>query len=541
MTDICRLCLSNTGDFHSLSETRENLPISVIAMIVCPIKIEVNDSLTQTICEKCLQVILNAFILRTTSANSERILREIHTVHDEADFDNQQVVVEKEKESSENFDKIVCDDDFSQEVVDACSQSIADNYVVYDPQDEEDIDPESFNYKTSQLFEIEKDPTFSYYVDCSDADNKKSMVWNYFGILKDNQNVIVETEKNYYFCKICVEEKQSLKTKYKIDSTATSILFNHLQKLHGLTKSNLSVILNSNKPPSDTTACPVCNQTFNTNAFELHTVLEHENGEESRIRELISNCRVNCFKKSSKNKSIVWDYFGMLIDKGVIADEYHYYCRLCVEEKNDFHTKYTKNTSTSILMVHLKNAHTSKNQQESMERSTTTESYELTQQTKRMRMMAENFPCKNCSEKFESKKALTQHLHIDHGELLKSFTCHYENCNKSFTLKDTLSKHIKSAHEGAPKFPCNQCPTILSSKMSMQRHINTCHLKLKTFVCEICSAAFSEAKSLKYHERKVHMGIDDKRIKCENCNMKFQTQWQLNRHQLTHTKQVSFR
>lgn len=523
MTDICRLCLVNNGSFHGLSELRENLPISVISMIICPIKIEVNDSISQKICDHCLDVILNAYQLRTISANSERILREIQN--------DQQV----QKQQDEFQDQDTSASEFNQhdEVDD---QSLSDNFVVYDPQIEDDTDSGTFNIKTSQLFEVQRDTKSSYHVDCADADaKKKSMVWNYFGHLKYNQN-LVEAERSYNFCKLCVEEKQMLKFKYKIDSTATSVLFNHLKKHHGLSKEDLSVILNDKKPPSDMTACPVCNQTFNLNALELHMILEHENGEETRTRELVSNCRVNCFKKSAKNKSIVWDYFGMLIDKGVIADEYHYYCRLCVEEKNDFHTKYTKNTSTTILMVHLKSAHTSKNQQESMEKSTPTESYE-SQQSKRIKL-SEDFPCKSCSEKFESKNALTRHLYQDHEDQLKKFYCDYENCNKSFTLKDTLSKHIKASHEGASKFPCNQCPTTLSTKMSLQRHINTCHLKLKTYVCETCSAAFSEAKSLKYHERKVHMGIDDKKLQCETCNMKFLTQWQLNRHQLTHTREV---
>lgn len=545
MSDICRLCLANSGSFHNLSEIRENLPISVIAMIICPIKIEIDDTLTRSVCDDCVQILLNAYNLRTVSANSERLLREIQSVQEEDDneLDHQQIEEDPKFDDFPAQDQVDgYTDDYSQVQVEQQSeseeQSNSDNFVVYEPQ-EEDTDSDTFNIKTSQLFEIARDPAFSYQVDCSDAENKKkSMVWNYFGNLKDN-GIPVESEKNYYFCKVCVEDKQTLKSKYKIESIATSVLFNHLEKLHGLSKSSLSVILPNTHQGAEMVVCAICNKNINSNTMELHSALEHENGEEFRSRDVISNYRVNCFKQSSKNnKSIAWEYFGLLTEKdSIIIDEYHYYCRLCVEEKDDFQTtKYTKNTSTSILMAHLKNAHTSKNHK-SVEKMNSPDS-SMFHPIKRIKL-TNDFPCKNCDKKFDSKKLLTRHLFLDHGEEQeKSFTCDYENCSKSFTLKDTLSKHIKNTHEGAPKLPCNQCPTILSSKMSLQRHINTCHLKLKTFICEVCDAAFSEAKTLKHHERKVHMGIDDKRLECSICTMKFFTQWQLNRHQITHTKEV---
>lgn len=518
MSEICRLCLANGEEFHSLSETHENLPLSVISMIICPIKIEDDDSMSRVVCDQCLQTVLSAYHLRTTSLNSERWLRESQEVHDEN--------YEEEIHEQEDYDEKQ-DDTEEEECIEEYSN---ENYVVYEPQDND----QSMSSKVSQLVDIERNPVTHFHVDCEQGtENKKSIVWNYFGNLKEKGN-LVESESNYYFCKICVEKNQNLKPKYKIESIATSVLFCHLDKIHGLSKAELNEIIPNSNQGGEMVVCEICSKNVHSTSLTLHTDLEHENGEFARNRERISDHRVDCFKNS--NKSIAWDYFGLLIDKNETrADEYHFYCRLCVEEKDQLSPKYAKNTSTSILMLHLKNSHT---QQITAKLKKRKLSYPI-DFSEVESFKVEQIPCKKCPEMFENKKSLNRHLSKEHGEIQpKNFRCDYENCNKSFTLRDTLSKHIKSAHKGGDKFPCDRCPTILSTKMSLTRHINTCHLKIKSFYCEICKAAFTELKSLNNHIKKIHEGIDDKKIECDLCGMKFQNQWSLNRHHLTHTKEV---
>lgn len=336
-----------------------------------------------------------------------------------------------------------------------------------------------------------------------------------------------------------MEESQQLKPKYKAESTATSVLFSHLNRLHGLNKCDISssemTFCNPSHTVPELVTCEVCDKSFNSGSLNIHMSIEHENGSACRSSEKSSQHRVNCFKTSSK--SLAWDYFGVLENlDGDALDEYYFYCRLCVEEEGKLSPKYTKNTSTSILLQHLKNAHIPKSIEELSKRKLP-EPINFSSNNKRIKL--EDFTCKLCGELCESRKSLNRHLVKEHNEEQpRNFTCNVDDCGKSFTMRDTLIKHIKNIHEVSTKYPCDRCPTVLATRMSLHRHIKSCHLKLKSFACDSCNLTYTEMKSLKNHIQKVHMGIVEKRIPCELCDLQFPNQWSLRRHSLTHSGEV---
>lgn len=53
----CRLCLTEE-QLYDVTDLREGLSISVIVMIICPVKILSNDALPKFICNFCLDVVL---------------------------------------------------------------------------------------------------------------------------------------------------------------------------------------------------------------------------------------------------------------------------------------------------------------------------------------------------------------------------------------------------------------------------------------------------------------------------------------------------
>jgi Zinc-finger associated domain (zf-AD)/helix-turn-helix, Psq domain/Tc5 transposase DNA-binding domain len=59
----CRLCLTESEQCTNVSEFREGFPISVIVMIVCPVKVDTNDSLPKQVCEECLEIVVSAYKL----------------------------------------------------------------------------------------------------------------------------------------------------------------------------------------------------------------------------------------------------------------------------------------------------------------------------------------------------------------------------------------------------------------------------------------------------------------------------------------------
>jgi Zinc-finger associated domain (zf-AD)/Zinc finger, C2H2 type len=523
----CRLCLSESEKFVDVSEVREGLPLSVIAMIICPIKIESSDNLPKQICADCLEVLINAYKLRDVSNSTDRYLRgyisEVHEIEilEDVKVATIEKVVEHVYEESECKNEDIVEDD-----EDALSKD--EDYVVYESGDEEVL---------TETAVLELDPNFKYEVDCQNVLTKKSAVWNYIGYLSENGQ-IVESEKDFYYCKICVEQNQTLKPKYKVESTATSVLFAHLSKIHNLSKDEMAEnpSFNPSHQVAELVNCEICSKSVNSGSLNIHMTIEHEHGAASRQCEKKSQYRVNCFRAS--NKSLAWDYFGVLLNEnGEQIDEYYYYCRLCVEEEGKMSPKYTKNTSTSILLQHLKNAHLPKTPEELAKRKLP-EPINFRNNSKRLK--SEEFTCRLCEEKLESKKALNRHLAKEHDEEpARDFTCDIDDCGKSFTARDTLLKHIRNVHQPTTKYPCNQCPTMLSSRMSLRRHVESCHLKIKTFSCEHCEAVYSEAKSLKNHVLKIHLGVVENKIACGVCGMKLPNQWSLRRHHLTHTREVS--
>ena len=537
MTTLCRLCIADSEIGTDLSEIREGLPLSTIAMIICPIKIEHSDFLPKKICGLCLEIILSAYKLRETSNNSERYLKayndenqetkidEIHQIeYDQVDdvkqADMTSSIVESEEEEDEG--SLIEQEDIIEE-----DQISKDDYVMYESIEEDCVIEEEISVCNS-----------TYRVDCQSIQTKKSAVWNFIGHLTDDKGKLIEADKDSYFCKICVEQSNSLKPKYKVESTATSVLFAHLHKAHGISKADMienSSFSNVHQVPELVT-CEVCTKPVNGGSLNIHISIEHANGAFSREYDNRSDYKVNCFKKTSK--SLAWDYFGALENlEGEQQDDYYFYCRLCVEEENKLSPKYTKNTSTSILLQHLNNAHIPKAPEQLAKRKLPEP---ILSSVKRVKL--DELVCRICNEQLDSRRSFNRHMAKEHDEEQpRVYTCPIEDCEKSFTMRDTLSKHIRNIHESATKYPCDRCPAVLSARMSLKRHIDSCHLKLKSYVCDQCDATYTEQKTLKNHIQKVHLGVVEKKVQCDSCELLLPNQWSLRRHMMTHTKEVRTR
>lgn len=537
MATFCRLCLFDGECAADLSEIREGFPLSVIAMIVCPVKIEETDALPKSICAECLETIVAAFRLRDTSNNAERYLKsfsegETEELQEVEEVEQHEIVYEKfTEEKIESSFQSDTETEHDTHLITIHNELTTENDEIIEDEECEILKDSSF-IVYEDVGGSSLDPTLSYKVDCQNVHTKKSAVWNYFGYLTDTEGKAVASEKESYFCKICVEVQNMLKPRYKIESTATSVLFQHLSKNHGISKADMltnSVIAQTYQPP-ELVSCPVCEKPVHSGSLSIHIGLEHEN-EELKATENVSPYRVNCYKNS---KSLAWDYFGALENpEGEQIDEFHFYCRLCVEGENKLNPKYTKHTSTSILLNHLKNAHIPK-PPEAVRKRRQPEC--IGGPNKKVHI--QEFPCKICDEVLNSKKNMNRHMSKEHNlDIPKKFFCDYEGCEKSFSMRDTLLKHIKHIHHKVT-YDCDRCPAVLSTRMSLSRHINTCHLKIRNWGCDACGSTFTEQKSLKNHYRKVHEGITDKNIPCEHCDLKFINQWSLSRHLLTHTGEV---
>ena len=121
---------------------------------------------------------------------------------------------------------------------------------------------------------------------------------------------------------------------------------------------------------------------------------------------------------------------------------------------------------------------------------------------------------------------------IEHGATLNEnqqqlFCC--EQCDKVFTLKANLDKHMK-VHSGEKLYQCDICQKKFSQKCNLDKHKNI-HTGERPFKCEYCDKSFIQNCNLKKHVM-THLG--EKPFKCEYCPRAFIQKGNLQKHVLLH-------
>ena len=99
-------------------------------------------------------------------------------------------------------------------------------------------------------------------------------------------------------------------------------------------------------------------------------------------------------------------------------------------------------------------------------------------------------------------------------------TCKY--CNKCFTLKQNLVRHIKQEHINEQKNECRFCKSSFKDKSNLRRHILNIHDKIK-YSCTICNKTFSDKSNLLKH-----YNICRKVFPCVKCKTLYISQDDLN-------------
>lgn len=102
--------------------------------------------------------------------------------------------------------------------------------------------------------------------------------------------------------------------------------------------------------------------------------------------------------------------------------------------------------------------------------------------------------CEHCNKEFKSRSNLVQHKLV-HTNRSRDFSCHV--CGKMFFTKGTLSTHMMT-HEDSKPFKCEFCPMAFRARGNLQSHISL-HSGAKPFVCEQCGKSFRVKRHLKSH------------------------------------------
>ena len=80
---------------------------------------------------------------------------------------------------------------------------------------------------------------------------------------------------------------------------------------------------------------------------------------------------------------------------------------------------------------------------------------------------------------------------------LKPYSC--EKCQKSFTLADTLKKHMIWAHSNERPHNCDKCNKSFAIKNQLANHVKVVHEKMRRFECSHCHMKFGQKATLEKH------------------------------------------
>jgi len=180
-----------------------------------------------------------------------------------------------------------------------------------------------------------------------------------------------------------------------------------------------------------------------------------------------------------------------------------------------------------------------------------------------------NFACDQCPLKFINQARLKSHvdgvhknlktecphcgvtlkvnclkMHIAnlHGAGKPRIPCSFEGCDKSYTAKADMERHLLRIHHGY-KIKCEFCDLMFSPDQ-MGRHVKVVHHGIHKFYCKICSEGFATEGVLKNHTNKVHGGTFFKcqlpKLEAEGvCKKKFWSDGGLYDHARSHLEKSS--
>lgn len=142
--------------------------------------------------------------------------------------------------------------------------------------------------------------------------------------------------------------------------------------------------------------------------------------------------------------------------------------------------------------------------------------------------LIKSFKCyyQNCEKVYKTKKCLK--VHIKSHLLLNNFQCQYEGCNKIYKSRENLNLHIKNIHNLEKPYKCSYCDSKFSHRngnilfkflqffifLGKKYHERIFHTREMPFKCskENCLRSFASKSSFNYHVNFQHNKKKEKKV-----------------------------
>jgi transcription elongation factor Elf1 len=120
--------------------------------------------------------------------------------------------------------------------------------------------------------------------------------------------------------------------------------------------------------------------------------------------------------------------------------------------------------------------------------------------------------CQQCNVSFKTKTLMNNHEKKEHG-IKKEFVCIEDKCDFVFSCEESYKQHVKRKHsKSKAMYGCPTCNKTFTVKTNLKKHMDAHKGVISDFgktECHFCGQIYTSIYTLKLHIDNVHRSMDE--------------------------------